>query len=47
MDGDNQEVFYCEDDGEYDVYCHICDKLCNERFFKNHLKSGTHKIIFL
>ena len=41
MDCDNQEFFYCADD-EYRVYCDICDKLCIERVFKNHLKSQTH-----
>ena len=41
MNSDNQLVIYCED-GEYRVYCHICDKLCIERFYKNHLKSRTH-----
>ena len=32
MDSDNnyQEASYCEDDGEYRVYCNICDKLCIE-----------------
>ena len=39
---DSYEVIYCEDDGEYRVYCEICDKLCIERFYKNHLKSQTH-----
>ena len=42
MDSDNQEVINCEDDGEYRVYCHICDNLCIERFYKNHLKSRIH-----
>ena len=42
MKSDNQQVFYCEDDGEYRVYCDICNKLSIERFCKNHLKSGTH-----
>ena len=42
MDIDNYEVIYCEDDGEYRVYCDICDNLCIERFYKNHLKSQTH-----
>ena len=37
-----QEVIYCEDDGEYRVYCDICDNLCIEIFCKNHLKSRTH-----
>ena len=36
------EVIYCESDGEYRVYCDICDKSCIERFYKNHLKSQTH-----
>ena len=35
-------VIYCEDDGEYRVYCDVCDSLCIERFYKNHLKSKTH-----
>ena len=42
MNCDNQQVIYCEDDGEYRVYCKICDKLCIERFYINHLKSRTH-----
>ena len=43
MNIDNQQVIYCEDKGKYRVYCEICDKLCIERFYKNHLKSRTHK----
>ena len=42
MDCENQLVIYCEDDGEYRVYCDICDSLCIQRFYKNHLKSKTH-----
>ena len=42
MDNENQLVIYCEDDGEYRVYSNICDSLCIERFYKNHLKSKTH-----
>ena len=42
MDCENQLVIYCEDDGEYRVYCGVCDSLCIERFYKNHLKSRTH-----
>ena len=42
MDNENQLVIYCEDDNEYRVYCIICDSLCIERFYKNHLKSKTH-----
>ena len=40
MNSDNQQTIYC-DDVEYRVYCSICDKLCIERFYKNHLKSRT------
>ena len=42
MNSDNPLVIYCEDDGEYRVYSEICDKLCFERFYKNHLKSQVH-----
>jgi len=43
MDSENNyEAIYCADDDEYRVYCDICDKLCIERYYKNHLKSQTH-----
>ena len=42
MESENQLLIYCEDDGEYRVYCDICDSLCIQRFYKNHLKSQTH-----
>ena len=42
MDTDFYEVKYCPEDDEYRVYCPICDKLCIERFYKNHLKSQIH-----
>ena len=42
MDSEKQEEIYCVDDGEYRVYCNICDKLCTERYYKNHLKSQPH-----
>ena len=38
MDCENQLVIFCEDD-ENRVYCDVCDKLCIQRFYKNHLKS--------
>ena len=41
MNCDNQQVIYC-DVGVCRVYCSICDKLCTEGFYKNHLKSRTH-----
>ena len=42
MDSENLEVIYSSEDDEYRICCDICDKLCIERFYKNHLKSGTH-----
>ena len=39
---DNYEVIYCPDDDKFRAYREICDKLCIEKFYKNHLKSGTH-----
>ena len=42
MDIENQEVIYYAYDEEYRVYCNITDKICVERYYKNHLKSGTH-----
>ena len=42
IENDNQQVFYCEDGGEYRVYCKIFDTLFSERFLKKkHLKSQT------
>ena len=41
MNIDNQQVIYCED-GEYRVCCIICDNLCIEGYYENHLKSQTH-----
>ena len=42
MESEYQEAIYCEDDGDYRVYCNICHKLCTQRFYKNHLKSQKH-----
>ena len=42
MESENPKPFYCEDDGEYRVYCDICNNLRIKRFSKNHLKSQTH-----
>ena len=41
MGGQNEEVIYSADD-ENRIYCDICDKICIERFYKNHPKSRTH-----
>ena len=40
---DKFEITFYAGDDEYRVYCEICDKLCIERYYKNHLKSGTYK----
>ena len=42
MNSENQQVIYCPEDNEYRVYCSVCDGLCIQRFYKNHLKSKTH-----
>ena len=42
MDAENQQVIYCEDDGEYTIFCTICHNLWIERFYKIHLESQTH-----
>ena len=43
MDSENNyEAIYCPDDDEYRIYCDVFDKLCIERYYKNHLKSQTH-----
>ena len=38
----NYDIMYCPEDNEYRVYCDVCDNLCLERFYENHLKSQTH-----
>ena len=42
MDSEKQKVIYSPEDGEYRVFCEICDKLCIEKYYENHLKSQTH-----
>ena len=37
----NQLFIYCEN-GDYRVYCDVCDNFCIDRYYKNHLKSQTH-----
>ena len=41
MDKDNKEKVYCDDDGEYRIYCRVCDELAIDRYYNNHLKSQT------
>ena len=38
---ENEVIFFADD--EYRVYCDICDKLCIQRFYKNHIKPQTQK----
>ena len=45
-ESDNYEFLFCADDDEYRLCCESCDKLCIERYYKNHLKSQTHNNIF-
>ena len=42
MNSENYEVIYCPEDDEYRVFCEVCDKLCIERLYKNHLKSHSY-----
>ena len=42
MDSENYEVIFCSEDDEYRIHCDICDKLCIQRLYKNHLKSKIH-----
>ena len=34
MNNENYEVIYCPEDGEYRVYCDVCDNLCIQNFIK-------------
>ena len=36
------EHIYCPEDDTYRIYRDICDKLCIDRYYQNHLKSQTH-----
>ena len=36
------EPLYCPEDETYRIYCDICDKLCIDRYYQNHLKSQAH-----
>ena len=39
-----ENAILCEKDGEYRIYCDVCDNFCIVRYYKNHLKSRTHMI---
>ena len=47
MDSDIKEKIYCNDDGEYRIYCHVSDKLAVDRYDNNHLKPKTHINTFI
>ena len=36
-----EPIYYAEDE-TYRLYCEICDKLCIDRYYQNHLKSQIH-----
>ena len=38
-DGNKQEKYYCENDGENRIYCKISGNQSIDRFYNNHLKS--------
>ena len=42
MNSDNPQVIFCPEDNECRFYCDVCDNLCIERFYENHLKPKTH-----
>ena len=42
MDSDNKEKIYCDHDGEYKIYFHVCEKLAIDRYYNNDLKSQNH-----
>ena len=46
MDSDKKAKIYRDDDSEYRIYCHICDRLAIDRYYNNHLKSQTHINMF-
>ena len=41
MDGDDQEIIYCEGVDEFRNNCDICDSDVIERYYKNHSISRT------
>ena len=36
------ELKYCAENETYRIYCDVCDRLCIDRYYQNHLKSQTH-----
>ena len=43
MDSGNKETIYSDDDGEYGIYCYLCDKLAINRYYNNDLKLQTQE----
>ena len=41
-DDNNQEKKFCVDDNRFRIHCTSCDKLCIDRYYNNHPKSGIH-----
>ena len=36
------EPIFCPEDEIFRTFCAICDKLCIDRYYQNHIKSQTH-----
>ena len=36
------ELIFCAENETYRIYCDVCDRLCIDRYYQNHLKSQTH-----
>ena len=36
------ESIYCAEDDTYRINCDVCDRLCIDRYYQNHLKSQSH-----
>ena len=32
LDSANKEKIYCDDDGEYGIFCHVCVKIAKDRY---------------
>ena len=36
------EPIHCPEDSDSSIYCNLCDILCIDKYYQNHLKSQTH-----
>ena len=42
MDCDNHKIIYHEDGVDYRIDSDFCEKICNKRYYKNHLITSTY-----